>query len=106
MSAEIQRLMTDLKIGLSRIYGGRLKAVILFGSYARGDNDASSDVDVMIVLESFQSYWQELVRTAKLASDLSLEYGMTISRTLMTEQQWHHADMPILRNVRAEGVVV
>jgi len=98
--------MTELKSGLSQIYGDRLKFVVLFGSYARGDYDESSDVDVMIVLVSFPSYWKELVRTAKLASALSLEYGITISRTFMTEQQWHHADMPILSNVRTEGVAV
>lgn len=86
------------------MYGSRLKAVILFGSYARGDYDKNSDLDVMIVLDDYQRYWDELVRTSQLASDLSLEYGITISRTIMTDEQWRNADMPILRNVRAEGI--
>ncbi len=104
MSAKIQRLMKELKKGLAGMYGSRLKAVILFGSYARGDYDKNSDLDVMIVLDDYQRYWDELVRTSQLASDLSLEYGITISRTIMTDEQWRNADMPILRNVRAEGI--
>jgi Nucleotidyltransferase domain. len=86
------------------LYGQRLKGVYLFGSYARGDYDDNSDVDVLIVLDSYESYWEELVRSGQLTSDLSLEYGLTISRTIMTEEQWLHADWPILRNVHIEGL--
>jgi uncharacterized protein len=106
MSANVQRLMKELKKGLADLYGNQLKAVILFGSYARGDYDESSDLDVMLVLGEYRSYWEELVRTSQMVSDLSLKYDITISRTIMTEEQWRNADMPVLRNIRAEGVAV
>jgi predicted nucleotidyltransferase len=98
--------MKELKKGLADLYGNQLKAVILFGSYARGDYDESSDLDVMLVLGEYRSYWEELVRTSQMVSDLSLKYDITISRTIMTEEQWRNADMPVLRNIRAEGVAV
>jgi uncharacterized protein len=104
MPANVKKLLAELKQGLANLYGEHLKAVYLFGSYARGDYDESSDVDVMIVLDTYECYWEELVRSAQLASELSLEYGVTISRTIMTEEQWQRADMPLLRNVRVEGV--
>lgn len=104
MIRNVKSLMAKLKKGLAELYGPRLKAVYLFGSYARGDYDENSDLDVMIVLDHYQSYWEELVRSAELASDLSLEYDVTVSRTIMTEEQWKKGDLPVLRNVRAEGV--
>ncbi|HEU0295049.1 MAG TPA: nucleotidyltransferase domain-containing protein [Anaerolineales bacterium] len=104
MPVEIKTLLAELKQGLANIYGDRLKAVYLFGSYARGDYHEGSDLDVMIVLDTYQSYWDELVRSAELASDLSLEYNVTVSRTIMTEEQWKKGDLPVLRNVRAEGI--
>jgi len=104
MTRNVKSLMAKLKKGLAELYGPRLKAVYLFGSYARGDYDEGSDLDVMIVLDTYQSYWNELVRSAELASDLSLEYDVTISRMVMTEEQWKKGDLPVLRNVRAEGV--
>jgi uncharacterized protein len=104
MPVNIKQLMAKLKKGLTEIYGQRLKAVYLFGSYARGDYTANSDLDVMIVLDTYTSYWDELVRSSQLASDLSLEYGITISRTIMTEEQWEKGDLPLLRNVQAEGI--
>jgi uncharacterized protein len=104
MLANVKKLLAELKQGLVDLYGEHLKAMVLFGSYARGDYDESSDVDVMIVLDTYKSYWEELVRSAQLASELSLEYGVTISRTIMTEEQWQRADTPLLKNVREEGV--
>ncbi|MFZ5878607.1 MAG: nucleotidyltransferase domain-containing protein [Chloroflexota bacterium] len=104
MPDPIRHLLTKFKKGLAQIYGARLKAVYLFGSYARGDYNANSDLDVMIVLDDYQSYWDELVRTSQLASDLSLEYDITLSRTIMREDQWLKGDLPLLANVRAEGI--
>ena len=72
MPVEIKNLLAEFKQGLARIYGDHLKAVVLFGSYARGDYHESSDLDVMIVLDTYKRYWDELVRSAELASDLSL----------------------------------
>ena len=81
VTRRVKSLMTKLKNGLTDLYGSRLKAVILFGSYARGDYTRNSDLDVLIVLDAYESRWEELVRSAELASNLSLEYDVTISRT-------------------------
>lgn len=104
MTIDTKSLLAELKSGLSRLYGNRLKAVVLFGSYARGDYDHNSDLDVMIVLDDYRRAWDELVRSAELASDLSLKYDVTISRTFMKETQWRSGDLPVLRNIRAEGI--
>ncbi len=104
MTENVKSLMAKMKKGLAELYGQRLKAVYLFGSYARGDYNQNSDLDVMIVLDTYESYWDELVRSAELTSDLSLEYDVTISRTIMTEEQWKKGELPVLQNVRREGV--
>jgi uncharacterized protein len=104
MPLNIKGLLAELKQGLTKIYGERLKAVVLFGSYARGDYHEGSDLDVMIVLDTYQSYWDELVRSSELASDLSLKYDITISRMIMSEEQWKQGELPVLKNIRIEGV--
>jgi len=104
MPAKIKRLLRELKQGLARLYGGKLKAVYLYGSYARGDYEAGSDMDVMIVLSLYDRYGDEIERTGELISSLSMEYGITISRVLMTEDQWKQSDTPLLRNIHREGL--
>ena len=102
--ARIRNLMKELKEGLLRIYGDKLKAVYLYGSYARGDYRQGSDVDVMILLKDYKSYGEELNRISYLASDISLEHDVTVSCLIMKEIQWKQSDMPVLRNIRKEGV--
>jgi predicted nucleotidyltransferase len=103
MPSNIQKLLSELKQELTRIYGKRLKAVYLYGSYARGENQPWSDVDIMIVLDSYQRYGDEIKRTSELNAKLSLEYDLSVSRLFMTEERWRHEDSPLLRNIRAQG---
>ena len=42
---------------LRKIYGSHLKTVILYGSYARGDYKADSDIDIMILLDLSDMYY-------------------------------------------------
>jgi len=102
--ARIRNLMKELKEGLLRIYGDKMKALYLYGSYARGDYRQGSDVDVMILLKDYKSYGEELNRISYLASDISLEHDVTVSCLIMKEIQWKQSDMPVLRNIRKEGV--
>lgn len=104
MPADIQQLLKELKQGLAGLYGKRLTHVYLYGSYARGDHQGSSDVDIMIVLDDYKNYWQELVRSGELVSNLSLQYGVSISRVVVRREEWRSGDTPLLQNIRAEGV--
>ena len=100
----IRKLIKELKNGLVRIYANRLKDVYLYGSYARGDYRRGSDLDILVVLKEYQRYGDEINRTSELVGDLSLEYGISISRVFMSESQWKQSDAPLLRNIRTEGL--
>ncbi|MDI6769501.1 MAG: nucleotidyltransferase domain-containing protein [Anaerolineales bacterium] len=104
MPANIKRLLRELKQGLVRIYGERLKAVILYGSYARGDYDTESDIDVLVVLKDYKQYGREIDRTGELICSMSLDYGVTVSPIFMRDRDWVKGEKPLLRNVQAEGV--
>lgn len=104
--AKIRRLMKEFKEGLVRIYGDKLKAVYLYGSYARGDSRPGSDVDVMILLKNYKNYWKEQSKISQLASDVSLEYDVTVSCIFIKEIQWETAsnERPLIYNIRKEGL--
>jgi len=104
MNEEIREILTCFKEGLSRIYGERLKGVYLFGSYARGDADEESDIDVLIVLDRIDNYSKEIDRTSELVASLSLECDRSISRVFVTEQRWRDDQTMFFLNVREEAV--
>ena len=105
-SENSKQLLKELKKGLANLYGSRLRGVYLFGSYARSDQDAESDVDIMIVLSDYEHYGVELDRSSDLISRLSLKYGVSVSTIFVRQQEWLEADTPLLRNVRVEAVPV
>jgi predicted nucleotidyltransferase len=105
MTGNIAELLKTLKAGLIRIYGERLKDLYLYGSYARSEQQPDSDIDVMIVLDAYESYGREIDRTGELVSKLSLDYDISISRVIMTEKQWKAGNTPLLRNIHIDGIL-
>lgn len=106
MQGKIINLLKELKGALRQIYGENLRGVYLYGSYANGEEDPESDMDVAIVLKDFGDYWEEVQRTGQVISELSIEYGVSISPVRILEAQWMLGDSPFLNNVRKECVPV
>jgi uncharacterized protein len=97
-------LLNELKTGLQSVYGNQLKGIYLFGSYARGEADWESDLDILVVLDRFDRYAHEVKRTGVLAAELSLKYGVTVSLVFLREHEWLKGDTPFLSNVRDEAI--
>jgi predicted nucleotidyltransferase len=107
MSNNIKKILRELKKGLVEIYGDQLKAVYLFGSFARGEGKLpDSDIDVMIVLNGEFNYWKTYEQASELIANLSLENDVVISVKLASESRYIESEMPLYINVRREGVPV
>ena len=66
MIGSLHHLLTELRTGLAAIYGIRLKGVYLFGSHARNEADAESDVDVLVDLRGPYGI-QETIHPVRMA---------------------------------------
>lgn len=97
-------LLAELKRGFEELYRERLRGVYLYGSYARGEEDAESDVDVLVVLDRVDHYGAEIDRSSRLVSALSLQYGVSISRVMVSQEEWARRQSPFMSNVREEAV--
>jgi predicted nucleotidyltransferase len=104
MSETVAMLLGELKSGLRGLYAQRLRGVYLYGSYARGEGECESDVDVLIILDQVDSYGGEVDRTSKLVSDVSLRYDISVSRVFVSEREWQKGEGLFLANVREESI--
>lgn len=89
------------------IFGTALKEGILYGSYARGDYHAESDIDILLTVDmSPEDICRYRRAVAEVTSDLSLKYDVTISVAVKAKQQFekYANDLPYYQNVLREGV--
>lgn len=85
-------------------YKDRLDQTILFGSQARGDASAQSDIDVLIVLQDPVNASTEITRTSQFIAQLCLDYNCLVSRLFMSRSRFETENSPLLRSIRQEGV--
>ena len=106
-ATELKTITSLVVEGAKARFGEKLSRVLLYGSYARGDCDEQSDIDIMILAdikaEEADRVDMELMR---LASRLSLEHDIHLSLTIKdthTFDSWTDI-VPFYRNVSREGV--
>lgn len=103
--SSINELLIELKERLAAIYGDRLDAVVLFGSEARGDARAESDIDLLVVLRGpMDDYGVELERSLAAVYPVALRVGRRVSVKLLDRQEYEQGDSPLVREVRRTGV--
>ena len=91
---------------LQELYGDRLRSVVLFGSWARGDAHPESDIDLLVVLEDVRSRREELARMSGVLWRHSLEHDAVVTEIPVSEEEYRDSDEPLLVRARAEGVLV
>ncbi len=104
---EIDQILKEFREGVEKLYGGRLKKIILYGSYARGQaNDEHSDIDLAVVLAGAVDPCEEIDRMADIFTDLNLEHNVLIAVYPVSESNFEKVESPLLINVRKEGITV
>jgi len=109
-----QRALSEYKDFLLRRFPEQVERLILFGSKARGDSVADSDIDVLVVLrkrteptkEGFYPFgstdptWREIVGTT---FDLLMEYNVNISPTVIGVSEYEEHS-PLMAHIKKEGI--
>jgi len=103
---KIQRILQETRIELQKIYSGRLKDIILYGSYARGDYSKDSDIDLLLVLEHLNDLAVEREKYVPVVCRISLKYDTVLSVIPYDYLAYQTKKTPLLMNVHKEGVRV
>ena len=80
--------------------------VILFGSYARGDNNEESDVDLLILLDKEKVTYADETKISRPLFMIEIGTGISISPMVYTKDFWEnkHKVTPFYENVNKEGI--
>jgi predicted nucleotidyltransferase len=107
MPLTLQTVLTEYLHKLLHLYGGHLKRVILYGSYARGDYTMDSDLDIMILVDLDED---EIKQYGEALSDFTFDTNlekdlllMPIVKNVEHFKYWESA-YPFYKNVGQEGI--
>ncbi|MDZ7290574.1 MAG: nucleotidyltransferase domain-containing protein [candidate division KSB1 bacterium] len=78
--------------------------IILFGSYAYGKPDASSDIDLLIVKETHEAFYKRWAEVCRIVSDL--RHGIPFSPFVLTPKEWQsrlEISDPFIKEILEKG---
>jgi len=103
---KLYNVLNDLVSECKAVFCDKLSDVRLFGSYARGDYDEESDIDIMIILDmSDADVRKGRHDVCRIAAMLELKHFVTISPVLYTKKEYDmRKSFGFCKNVEMEGV--
>ena len=105
----LNTLLDEAKNELSVLFGSKFLNIVLYGSYACGDFDSESDIDVMALVEMSKTELQKYRRlVSDLANNIDLKYNVLLSIKLQDNESFvkYQNTLPFYQNVIKEGVTV
>ena len=102
----IKDILQELKIELQKRYGNKLRKIMLFGSYARGEYRSDSDIDIAVILDDFPHACAEIERTGDIVSALSLKFDTLISLVPIKEKDWEKRKTTLISNIERDGMAI
>lgn len=80
--------------------------VFLYGSYARGQQNKESDLDILILINKEKITYEDEVNIKYPIYDIEFETGIIISPILLSKVDWvsRHSKTPFYSNVNKEGI--
>jgi predicted nucleotidyltransferase len=101
---KIRNILNETKISFDVLYPEQAKELILFGSYARGDFEVGSDIDLLLLLDHMDDMETERMRYMPTICELSLKYDTVVSVVPMERERYRTRKTPLILNVQREGV--
>ncbi|MDR1565305.1 MAG: nucleotidyltransferase domain-containing protein [Oscillospiraceae bacterium] len=109
MTKQVEKVLDDFARAVYNALGDRVKKLILYGSYARGDYTCDSDIDIMILTDlSDYEISKYRVLISDLAYDIEMENDVSLSPVLKNMDKFNYwlSAVPFYTNVQNEGVVL
>ena len=106
---QLKKLTSDMVQEYRRVYGKDIETILLFGSYARGDQENDSDVDIVAIVHGERMDLQERLKEIwDVSVDIGLENDVVVSATVIPfdEFEMFKRILPYYINIVKEGAEI
>ena len=105
----LEKILKEVREAYKKVYGDKLVKVVLYGSYARGDYDNESDIDIAGIVKDNRLETQSKLRIiSKTASDLGLKNDIYISLNAIPYDEYkkYMYYVAYYKNIEKEGIEI
>lgn len=102
----LENVLKEVMQAYKNVYGNKLVKVVLYGSYARGDYDEESDINIAGIVKDKRSNIQKLAKILlKIINDINLKYDVLVSCISIPYDEFieYRNYLPFYKNIRKEG---
>ena len=104
--ATISEVVQKCKVALENHYGSHLHGLVLYGSVARNQADAMSDIDLLVLLNQPFDYFSELWQLIDVLYPIQLESDHLISAKPVLFHEFEDGAIQLYRNAKREGILI
>ncbi len=105
MNQEMSERLQKISERLKREYNA--ERVILFGSYARGEETEDSDVDILVISPTKERMIERMTSVSKIIRDL--RNGLPISPIVLTPEEFSQKiaiEDALIQTITEEGIIL
>ena len=103
------KLFSELNQNMKKLFGNKLQEIILFGSYAKNEQNAESDIDFFVLVNDTEENLEKVkYQIADIMNKLTLNFDILVSITEeTTERFFKYLDIiPFYKTIKDEGVLI
>ena len=105
--SEAMAIFAEVVERCRELFGDKLRDAYLYGSYARGDFDDESDIDILVTVDEEPEKLADMRSSVSgINNDIGLERDILVSAVAVPYSQFHRFSkvLPYYRNVLTEGI--
>ena len=105
LSAVERTAMLDFLARNYSAYGGQIQRAMLFGSKARGEATADSDIDILLIVAD--ETWQFRDEICIISADVSLKYDVLLDARVIGAARWQYMSeikAGLYQNISSEAI--
>ncbi len=103
---DLWRVIEQFRAGLREEFASNFRGLVLYGSYARGEETEGSDIDLIVLFKDAETAAASGSKVSGLAHCILVESDALVSAMPMSERSYQMGRSPFFLNVKREGIFV
>ncbi len=105
-AVDLWKVIEEFRVGLRAACASDLRGLVLYGSYARGEEHEESDIDIIVLFKDDESAAEYTSKVDGVARRISEERVALLSPMPMSERKYQTGRSPFFINVKREGMFI